>query len=314
MRRAEFLLHDPRKRSMQPRAGRGGRYEPGQAHASSFTRDDLRKSRIAADDGRIDRVVCLLLLAFGGMAAVDLTNSGGVTRATFRPTVSSSPPDETVYVQEGAPSAQRGPCCARLDERSVRATTPAWRPEQRVDRSQASPSTRRTRSRSRSLAVSAGGAAATTPASFTRPTAGSTGPTRRRSRRPRGRRHRRCPCDQTIDFGRDGRLYGTFLLCVPERDGLHLDERRHRIDDRRHSGRLVVLERQPRAAHDRDTHQRRPAMAAREPRPDKREPGQRVRRVRRLRRRSRRPRRGLLRSEPSQHHGRQSGRDRRARS
>ena len=81
-------------------AGQGGWNEPGQVRASlSGTIFGIRASRQMIDASVA--LVCLLLLAFGGMAAADITQSGGVA-SSVPSAVSSSPPDQTLYVQEGA--------------------------------------------------------------------------------------------------------------------------------------------------------------------------------------------------------------------
>src|SRR4029079_1075865 len=75
----------------------GGRY----AHRSRGTIFGSRALRQMMDASIA--IVCLLLLAFGGMAAVDLPTSGEVPSGVS-PAVSSSPPDRTVYAQEGVPA------------------------------------------------------------------------------------------------------------------------------------------------------------------------------------------------------------------
>lgn len=183
-----------------------GRY----AHRSRGTIFGMRASRQMIDASIA--LVCLLLLAFGGMAAVDVTKSGDVANSVTS-AVSSSPPDQTLYVQEGAPA--RSVARAALASTGVFVNDPslaagaASGTEPSIAVNPANPlEIAITRgfgwwnggNNARLLHSTDGGINWTDQATIPPPpgAAGTAG----------------CPCDQTIDFGRDGRLYGTFLLCV----------------------------------------------------------------------------------------------------
>ena len=112
-----------------------------------------------------------------------------------------------------------------------------------------------------------------------------------------------CPCDQTFDYGRDGRLYGTFLTASSSATTIVTGSTTNITNAASWS-----WNGESRTADQRVTHGRRPAMAVGEPRSHGCEPRQRVRGLRRFRGRSRRPRRGFLRRQPRQHHRRQEGR------